>query len=79
MGLWGEVLRSASGDDILLPREMGDGVGRPVGRSKNSEKKEDDGLADTSTRFREFAEGALSQRLLSTTVRASAMPASCRP
>jgi hypothetical protein len=78
MGLWGEVLRNASGDDILLPREMGDSVGRPVGRRKNSEKG-DDGLADTSTRFREFAEGALSQRLLSTTVRASAMPASCRP
>jgi len=78
MGLWGEVLRSASGDDILLPREMGDGVGRPFGRGGKGEK-EDDGLADTSTRFREFAEGALSQRLLSTTVRASAMPASCRP
>jgi hypothetical protein len=78
MGLRGEVLRNASGDDILLPREMGDGVGRPVGRRGNDEKK-DDGLADTSTRFREFAEGALSQRLLSTTVRASAMPASCRP
>jgi hypothetical protein len=78
MGLRGEVLRNASGDDILLPREIGDGVGRPVGRRENGEKK-DDGLADTSTRFREFAEGALSQRLLSTTVRASAMPASCRP
>lgn len=78
MGLRGEGLRNACGDDILLPREMGDGVGRPVGRRGNDEKK-DDGLADTSTRFREFAEGALSQRLLSTTVRASAMPASCRP
>ncbi len=78
MGLWGEGLRNASGDDILLPREMRDGVGRPVGRRENDEEK-DDGLAGTSTRFREFADGALSQRLLSTTVRASAMPASCRP
>jgi hypothetical protein len=78
MGRRGEVLRNASGDDILFPREIGEGVGRPVGRWENGEK-EDDGLADTSTRFREFAEEALSQRLLSTTVRASAMPSSCRP
>jgi hypothetical protein len=78
MGLRGEGLRNASGDDILLPREMGDGVGRPFGRRGNG-GKEDDGLAGTSARFREFAEGALNQRLLSTTVRASAMPASCRP
>jgi len=78
MGLWGERLRNASGDDILLPREMGDGVGRPGGRRGNNEKK-DDGLADTSTRFREFTEGALSQQLLSATVRAPSMLASCRP
>jgi hypothetical protein len=78
MGLRGEVLRNASGDDILLPREIGDGAGRPFGRRGDSERK-DDGLVDTSTRFRGFAEGALSQQLLSATVRAPSMPASCRP
>jgi len=77
MALGGSGIGNASGDDTLLPREMGDVVVGPF--RAGTDRKEDDGLAGTAARFQGIAEGALSQLLLSATVRAPAMPASCRP
>lgn len=78
MGMGLEVPRAASENDILLPREIGNGLDRTFGFSENVTKK-DDRLAGMAMRFRWIAGEALNQLVLSATVRASAAPASCRP